>query len=319
MSKLPPLNALRAFEAAARHLHMTHAAEELGVTQGAVSRHVINLEEYLGVALFKRTSTGLVLTQAGATYYSMIGGALNDLYEGHASFVGGDQREVLKIKLPPTFAMRWLVPRLHRFHAAYPQLAAQITTSHERVDFASDDVDVAIWSTFEFAETSRTSWLFGEVLVPVCSPRLLETELPLSTPSDLRNHVLLYSMNRPEDWGAWLSAAGANDIAGHGSIAFENSGLAYQSAVDCAGVAIAQLRLVWEDVRHGRLLIPFEIYVRSKRGYYLIAPNASPPRRVKCFEQWLTEEIARDRYTEDFPVVRDVPHDTKRQRGPGQR
>jgi LysR family glycine cleavage system transcriptional activator len=303
---LPSLNSLRAFEAAARHLHMTRAAEELHVTQGAVSRHVINLEEFLEVDLFHRTSSGICLTEAGASYYSMIGGALSDLYAGHASFVRNNQRDILKVKLPPTFAMRWLVPRLHRFHAAYPELAAQIMTSHERVDFANEDVDVAIWSTSETIETPRMIRLFGETLVPVCSPRLLETGPQLSEPSDLRNHVLLYSMNRPEDWSVWLSAMGATSIGGHGSITFENSGLAYQSAVDCAGVAIAQPRLVRDDIRLGRLIVPFRTPVRSKRGYYLLAPHGPLPRRVDCFKQWLSDEIARDCETDDL-----VPEDRK--------
>jgi LysR family transcriptional regulator, glycine cleavage system transcriptional activator len=290
----PPLNALRAFEAVARHLSMTGAAGELGVTQGAISRQVINLEQFLGFALFRRSPLGMTLTDHGAKYYAMVGATLEELYTRHAMFLREIQRNILKVMLPPTFAMRWLVPRLHRFHAAYPEIAPQITTSHQLADFAHDDVDVAIWSTPKLPDDLRRIRLFGEVLLPVCSPRLLENGPPLREPSDLRHHVLLYSLQRPDDWTVWLSTIGAVDIGSHGSIKFENSGLAYQGAIDCAGIAMAQSRLVQDDIAAGRLVVPFPKPVRSNRAYYLITPREQLPHNVQCFQEWLRREIAQD-------------------------
>ena len=292
---LPPMNSLRAFETAARLGSMTRAARELGVTQGAVSRQVANLERFLEIELFRRDHRGITLTAHGEAYFAILRELFSRLNAGHSCFMQTLEHNVLKVMLPPTFAMRWFVPRLHRLHAQYPDLSVQITTSHQLVDFSVDDADVAIWSTEDTVKDIGMVPLFGEVLVPVCSPRLLEEGPPLRKPSDLRRHVLLYSLQRPEDWQQWLTAFNIGDVGEESSIGFEHSGLAYQAAIDSAGVAIAQTRLAQNDIDAGRLVAPFNLPARSERTYYLVTPHGRvASRKIQSFARWLKSEAANE-------------------------
>lgn len=310
---LPPMNALRAFETAARLGSMTRAARELGVTQGAVSRQVTNLERFLGIELFRRDHREITLTAHGETYFAILRDLFSRLNAGHSRFMQALEHKVLKVMLPPTFAMRWFVPRLHRLHAQYPSLSVQITTSHQLVDFSVDDADVAIWSTEETVKGMGMVPLFGEVIVPVCSPRLLKEGPPLREPSDLRRHVLLYSLQRPEDWQQWLSAHNVGEVGDESSIGFEHSGLAYQAAVDSAGVAIAQTRLAQDDIEAGRLVVPFNLLARSNRTYYLVTPHARvASRTIQSFTRWLKSEAAKETQFDSVPVADSAKPDSAR-------
>jgi LysR family glycine cleavage system transcriptional activator len=288
---LPPLNALRAFEAAARCGNFTRAAQELFVTQGAVSRHVATLEGRLNVRLFERGRHGIQLTPLGRTYYDAVRSGFDRIEHGTRQIqqVPDDRR--LRIKLPPTFAIRWLVPRLARFHAKHPDIDVQITTSHQRADFEREDVDVSIHSQPSPPQGPGFRCVFRETLLPVCAPGLLEKGPPLRKPSDLAHHVLLCSMNRPNDWPTWLAAAGAEGVDGNSGLRFENAGLAYQAAADQLGVIVALLPFVRDDLAAGRLVEPFQLRVRTEGAYYLAyRPVADKPRRVQVFEDWVMEE-----------------------------
>lgn len=290
------MNALRSFEAAARHLSMTRAASELAVTQGAVSRQVAKLEEEIGIRLFYRDHRRLRLTREGAEYYAIIHATFEQMYAAHGNFVRRLNQNTLKVRLPPTFAIRWFISRLHRLHALHPTIEVQITTSHQAVDFSDDNVDVAIWSTVRPDGNFRRIRLFGELLIPVCSPRLVEAGPPLDMPDDLSRHTLLHSMQRPEDWPRWLEAVGANAVRSDTGMRFENSNLAYQAALEGAGVALAQFRLIQEDLRYGRLLTPFPVPIKAARIYYLIVPAAeSRSPKIRKFRQWLHSELVRDK------------------------
>jgi LysR family glycine cleavage system transcriptional activator len=289
--QLPPLNAFRAFEAAARCGTFTRAAQELCVTQGAVSRHVAALEAWLQVRLFERNRHGIELTPQGESYFGMARAAFDQIDFGTRQVRSAPAKNRLRIKLPPTFAIRWLVPRLARVHARHPTIDVQITTSHQRADFRHEDVDVSIHSEATPPAGAGHRRLFGETLVPVCSPALLETGPGLARPDDLKRHVLLCSMNRPNDWPAWLTAARAPHIDGNGGLRFENAALAYQAAIDRLGVMVAIDAFVADDLAAGRLVAPIALHVATPGAYYMAyRGDEAPSARVREFETWIIEE-----------------------------
>ena len=291
LRRLPPLNAVRAFEAVARNGSVTRAAHELSVTQGAVSRHVRTLEQWLGARLFVRTQRGVTLTTQGTAYFRALRGALDQIDHATRQLQQSPDESLLRLKLPPTFAIRWLIPRLARFHALHPRIDVQITTSHERADFDREDIDACIHSEREPPQGPGFRRLVGEVLLPVCSPRLLARGAALAAPADLARHVLLCSLNRPDDWPVWLDAAGVPQIDGTSGLKFENAALAYQAAIDELGVMIAQRALVQDDIAAGRLVAPIPLPLRTPGGYYLAYPPYRPPTaRVAAFEEWIVRE-----------------------------
>jgi len=289
--RLPPLNAIRVFEAASRNATFTEAASELSVTQGAVSRHVATLESWLGTKLFVRNLRGIALTPKGAVYARIVRGALDQLDYGTRQLKEEPDENLLRLKVPPTFAIRWLAPRLARFHALNRALELQITTSHHAVDFNREDVDACIHSDTLPPPNARCHRLFGEIILPVCSPRVLERTPSLAAPQDLANHVLVSSMHRPRDWPTWLAAAGVAHIDGNNGIRVENSALAYQAAIDGVGVVIAQRSFIDEDLRNGRLVAPFALQVPADGSYYFAYPAERPKcDRVAAFEEWILRE-----------------------------
>jgi LysR family transcriptional regulator, glycine cleavage system transcriptional activator len=291
--RLPSLNAVRAFEAVARNTSFTGAAKELSVSQGAVSRHVAGLEQWVGVRLFQRVHRGVELTPQGSAFFRIVKNALDQIESGSHQLKRSAEHQPLRLKLPPTFALRWLVPRLARFHALHPKVDVQITTSHEPADFDREDVDVSIYSWPEPPMGPGYLRLFGEVLLVVCAPGLVESRGPLSSPHDLASHVLLCSMHRPFDWPVWLAAAQVTRIDGNGGLKFENAALACQAAIDELGVMVTQYAFVEDDLRTGRLIAPLPVRVRT-RGAYCLAfpPNRPKPARVQAFEDWIMKEAA---------------------------
>jgi LysR family glycine cleavage system transcriptional activator len=290
--RLPPLAALRAFDAAARNGSFTRAAKELGVTQSAISRQIARLEHDLGVALFWRRNRAIGLTTEGLAYFNTVRRAFDQIHDATAQFTSIAHDRILRIKAPPTFAIRWLVPRLVRFHARHPEIDVQITTSHHPPDFERENFDAAIvWSI-----GTRRGWqadrLIGEVLFPACSPKLLRGTRPIRTPRDLAHHTLLHSVQRPDDWRLWLEPAGATGLGWQGGLRFENSALMYQAAIDQLGVAIAQLAFVEDDLATSRLVAPFDVTVATERAYHLVCPEerANLPAIAAC-RAWLLEEV----------------------------
>src|SRR5258708_694039 len=292
--RLPPLNSIRAFEAAARHLSFTKASAELFVTQGAVSRHVASLETELQTRLFERRHRAVELTPKGAAYFRAVRDAFDRLDDATKQVFAGPDVPTLRIKLPPTFAIRWVVPRLARFHALDRTIDVQITTSHNTVDFNRDEVDIAIHSGTEPPPGVVGRRLFGETLLPVCNPELLASKRKLDRPADLARHVLLCSLHRPDDWPQWLAAARVRGLDGNSGLKLENSALAYQAALDSLGVAMAQKLLVMEDLAVGRLVAPFALEVPTKGAYFLIyPPQTQQPRKIRMFEKLILDEAAR--------------------------
>jgi len=294
MLRLPPLNAVRAFEAAARHASFKRAAEELCVTPGAVSRHVAKLEAYLGVALFTRKQAQVTLTRAGDLYLQEIREALSRISRATASTrTGGFDERLLRIKVPPTCAARWLVPRLAHFHADHPDISIQIMTSHDAVDFAHDDVDAAIHYASDIDADVVGERLFGERLVPVCTAAVAAHRPAVHSARDFGQHVLLHSIRRPNDWPEWFAAAGAGDLAITRALAFENSTLTYQGAIDGLGVAMAQVAFVADEIERGRLVAPVDFRLRGAASYFVVCPREkSRQRKVTLFNRWIAREAA---------------------------
>ncbi|WP_176463933.1 transcriptional regulator GcvA [Bordetella genomosp. 11] len=291
--RLPPLNALRAFEATARNGSLTRAAQELSVTQGAVSRHVSQLEDWLGVQLCLRLRHGIETTVEGASYAATLRAAFDLIETQTRQLRARPTDNILRIKLPPTFAIRWFVPRLARFHALYRHIDVHITTSHQQVEFDRDEVDLCIHSGPAPIPGAVCRKLFGEILLPVCSPGLFRNAPPPREPEDLSRFVLLCSMHRASDWPDWLAAANVTTIDGNSGLKFENSALAYQAATDELGIVMAQRAFVEDDLRTGRLLAPLALRVNTANAYYLAYPKGRQDTpMIKAFEEWIVQETA---------------------------
>src|SRR5882724_11221108 len=245
MSRLPSLNGLRAFEAAARHLSFTNAAAELNVTQTAISHQIRRLVEELGIPLFVRQNRSLVLTPAAQDYLPGIRAAFQDLRQATDRLLRKDDDRVLTVSTLASFAAKWLLPRLASFQETHPEIDVRITTSMELVDFRKDNVDAAIRYGRGHWPGLRAIWLMADELFPVCSPALLKGEHPLRQPKDLAYHVLLHTSGVHDDWRLWLTAAGLpiKTTALHG-LTFDMLFMTIQAAIDGLGIAIGRTSYV---------------------------------------------------------------------------
>lgn len=290
--KTPPLNALRAFEAAGRLLSFRRAAEELHVTPGAISRQVALLEAALGAPLFRRANRQVSLTRYGAVYLRAITAALLDIEGATAEFVASLNRSPLHIWCPMTFGMRWLVPRLPKFRAQHLERDVIFATAlgHKAIDFQGTDVAIRIGQG-DWPDTVAHR-IAGIELIPVCSPGL-RAQHELRNPADLKGVTLLQSSARPGYWQAWLRAAGVRGIDLDRGMTFESVSLAYQMAIDGAGVAMGQHALVAGDLAAGRLVAPFECVLRLADAFWLIYPKRlEHDPFVRSFRDWLLGEAA---------------------------
>ncbi|MBL8663550.1 MAG: transcriptional regulator GcvA [Candidatus Odyssella sp.] len=292
--RLPSLNALRAFEAAARHLSLTKAAGELSVTPGALSHQIKALEARLGAKLFQRTARGLAFTDLGRDYLPVVRDAFDRLAAGTETLFGAAQAATLTVSVSPNFAQKWLVPRLGRFAAAHPAVELRIAASTEHVDFAASDVDLAVrhgdgnWPGLAVAK------LADEHVIPVASPRLAGGKPPLKRPRDLKSHTLLHAPG-PVDWRSWAAAAGLPDLDVRRGPRLDQASLAIEAAVDGVGVALARTALAALDLAAGRLVQPFGPALAAPFAYYIVcpAPVANRPK-IRTFREWALAEAADD-------------------------
>lgn len=290
--KLPPLTTLPAFEAAARHLSFTKAADELHLTHGAISRAVRNLEEVLGVRLFDRGTRSVKLTAEGAAYAAEIGEALDQIGIATIAASASKKAGVLNISTSDGFAGRWLVPRLHRFHRANRDIDVRLATSGTLTDFVRDGIDIAIRYGDGNYDKVVAERLMDEDVSPVCSPELLQGDHPLRRPEDLRYHRLIHD-NFRIDWATWLQAAGVSSIEHESGVRFESAAYAVEAAVQGEGVLLGRSALVSADLAAGRLVRPFDLSLRSRWSYYVVYPEgALRHRKVKAFRDWLFSEMA---------------------------
>jgi len=298
---MPPLNALRAFEAAGRHLSFRKAAEELGVTPAAVSHQVKALEDYCGTPLFRRLTRALLLTDTGQAALPLLGEGFDKLAAAAAGMVTHQDTPLLTVSVAPSFAAKWLVPRLDRFRAAYPDYDIRVDATDRVIDFAREPADVAIRYGGGKYPGLRADCLMSEVSSPVCSPRLLEDPHPLRVPADLRHHTLLHVDWQREDeaapnWRMWLLAAGVRDVDPTRGLRFNQESMVVQAAIEGHGVALGSSVLVADDIAAGRLLRPFDLSLADPLdfSYYVVSPEEAANRpKVAAFRAWVIAEVKR--------------------------
>ena len=291
LRRMPPLGALRAYEAAARHLSFTLAAEELNVTPSAISHQVKALERWLGVPLFRRFNRALALTEDGRAYLPAVGAALDGISDATMRLLHGEVSRALTVSTLTSFAAGWLVPRLKGFRAAWPDIDVRLMLSEELVDFRRDGVDLAIRYGGGAWPGVRAVRFLTEDIFPVCSPGLLARE-PLYTPADLARHTLLHD-DMPADWGTWLGAAGVAGVDVARGPRFDQSNLVIQSAIDGEGVALGRSALVADALADGRLVRPFAISLPAQYAHYIVCPEAVIDRpAIRAFSDWLLQEAA---------------------------
>ncbi len=301
-----PFSALRVFESAARHLSFKRAAEELFITPAAVSQQIKTLEHQLGVKLFNRHSRGLSLTDEARAGLPGLSAGFEQLIEAVEQIRGAGGSASLTVWMAPSFAAKWLVPRLDRFYAAHPEIDLTVTASRNLIDtrtsssgipaenFKRDSVDVAIRFGKGDYPGCRVDKLFSVTAIPLCSPRLLEGEHPLRCPGDLRYQTLLHDDTAYEgrpDWSTWLEAAGVDDVDAKHGIHFNHVNLALTAAAEGQGVVLSIDALASDDIAAGRLVMPFDIALPLEYAYYLITreDRTDHPQTLQ-FRDWIIAE-----------------------------
>lgn len=298
--RLPPLAALRAFDAAARNLSFKLAAEELNVTPAAISQQIRTLEDDCGVALFHRKTRAIALTEAGHAAAPLMAEGFARLAEAVAAMRATVPSRVLTVSLPPSFAAKWLVPRLERFNQRHPDFDVRIEASDGLARFSTDGVDMAVRYGRGDYPGLTAQRLMSETTAPVCSPGLLERGPALETPADLRHHRLLHVRWKVEreaapNWRMWLRAAGAGDVDSTRGPQFSNDSLAVQAAIGGQGVALGEYSLVQADVEAGRLVRPFgDVAAQDSAFSYFVVypPDKDTDPKVADFRDWLLDEAS---------------------------
>jgi LysR family transcriptional regulator, glycine cleavage system transcriptional activator len=285
--KIPPLNALRAFEATARNLSFTKAASEMNVTQGAVSRQVRLLEDYLGFELFERLPRGVELNRTGQIYAAAVTEALEKIARATDELATVSTHTLLTIRGYTTLLVRWLTPLLPDFQLRHPNIEIRLVSAGDPVDFTRDKVDLGIRYGYGRWPNLERDALFMDELMPVCSPGLLQS-LGIRQPSDLTRCTLLHLNLRPADWPDWFAAAAMEAPTPARAFHLEDLGVLYQCAIAGQGVAMGQLQYVREYLARGELVAPFDVILRRQRGYYLICPKERAGlSKIVTFRSWL--------------------------------
>jgi DNA-binding transcriptional LysR family regulator len=294
--KIPGTDSLIAFETAARHLSFTRAAAELSLTQSAVCRQIAGLEHYLGVLLFNRIKKRISLTDAGQQYARQVRDHLSRLEHDTLSVMAHQgSGGVLELAVIPTFATRWLIPRLGEFNRSHPEVTLNLTTRAEPFMFTDTPFDAAIHFGDPIWPGAVAEYLFGEEMVPVCSPALIDGAGPL-VPRDLGELPLLHQSSRPDAWHEWFDMLGITDIHAMRGPRYELFGMLVEAARACLGVALVPRFFVLGELEAGTLVIPCPHAMTSERGYYLVYPERkSTSVALRTFTHWLLERARRYR------------------------
>ena len=297
-NRLPPLNALKAFEASARQLSFTRAAEELFVTQAAISHQIKSLEEFLGIKLFMRKNRALLLSEEGQAYYLDIKEVFNTINDATERLLARGAKGAITVSLQPSFAIQWLVPRLNAFNSLHPDIDVRIKAVDQAESSLTEDVDVAIYYGRGHWADIHAEQLQKEYLVPVCSPLLLQGKKPLSVLEDLVNHTLLHDTSR-RDWKRWFKQVGVKATnVNHGPI-FSHSSMVVQAALHGQGIALAHSFLAKPDIDAGRLICPFEEVLENKNSYYVVCRERQVDLgKIAAFREWVLDTVAQEK--EDF-------------------
>ncbi len=294
MRRLPPLNALRAFEAAARHLSVTEAAEELYVTQAAVSQQIKSLESFLDSKLFIRRNRKLVLTDVGANYFADIKDVFETILDATEAVISQQNTGSMTVGVPPSFAIQWLVPRLNLFAQQYPDIDVRIKAVDLDEGLLTEGVDVAVYLGSGNWKGLTAYKLHTEFLAPVCAPNIINKNKPLDTFEDLRKHTLLHDKSR-KYWRLWGQKMGPKDLdVRHGPI-FSHSSMVLQAAVLGQGVALGHSVLARPEIEAGRLIQPFKEKLITKDAYYIVCRESDvDDAKISTFIDWVLDLIAKE-------------------------
>src|SRR5215469_13517848 len=298
-SHLPPLSALRAFEAAARHMSFSKAADELNVTPAAISHQIHALEEDLGVFLFHRMNRAIELTASGQVLLPGLTDAFTGIQSAVRRLRTHNDTGTLTVTASPSIAGKWLVLRLHRFQERHPEIDVRISASDDVVDLTRGDFDIAIRYGCGKYPGLEVELLFTNEVFPACSPRLLTAGPPLRTPDDLSRHTLIHDQAEARDpllltWPMWLRAAGVNNVPATAGLTFNSMSLALDAAVAGQGVVLAYSNIAAADLAAGRLVRLFSLALPDQFAYYIVtAPGALERPKVRAFRDWLRCEADR--------------------------
>jgi LysR family glycine cleavage system transcriptional activator len=292
MRRLPPLNALRTFEAAARHASFNAAADELFVTPSAVSHQIKSLEQFLDQKLFQRGKRGVELTASGEKYLVPIRHALDEIDAATRLLQDDPNTGIVTLSVAPAFLTRWLMPRLIRFQELYPDIELRLSASLAEIDFNQTDIDLTVrFGRGKWPDMS-VEFLLGMSVVPVCSPGLMQGKHPLLTPGDMRRHRLIHVSTRMDEWRAWLRAAEIDSTSLGKDLRFSSTSLATGAAIEGLGIALADRHLVTKELKRGDLVIPFDITLDTNRAFYLASPKDRPLSfSAALFRAWILKEV----------------------------
>lgn len=298
--RLPPLNSLKAFEAAARRLSISLAAKELGVTPGAVSQQIKVLEDHAGAPLFRRDGGAVALTELGARLQPVLRDAFEQLKRAADIVYGPAGRRSLAVSVPPSFAARWLAPRMVRFSAEHPEIEVWISADMQLTDVAGGRADVAVRYGVGDYPGVRSELLLDAGVIPVCSPALLSGRHPLRKPADLADHTLIHvgagRVEEPRpDWSAWLKARGVSGVDASAGSRYDQTAFAIEDAANGRGVALAPRAFVAADLASGRLVAPFaDGYLPTDMAYHVLTRRNGGREEARTFVAWLRREANAD-------------------------
>ncbi len=291
MLKSPSLSSLMAFVIVGKRKSFRRAADEMLLTAGAISLKIKTLEEQLGCKLLNRTSHAVTFTEKGELYYNAIAPLIAEITDVTQRLFEDKPKTTLVVSVTPSFALRWLLPRLENFHRDWPELTVNINSTERLIDFAADDVDLAIRHGLGTYRGLKAERMFPDDMVPVCSPRLLQTK-SLNQAADLAQHTLLHD-SLAKDWGIYLDAMEVPSINATSGPRFDSDTLVIQAAIEGHGVALARSSLVRREIERGNLVVPFDLRLPSKFAYYVVYPeNRHLPPETSVFRDWLLRESA---------------------------
>lgn len=291
------MNALRAYESAARHLSFSLAAQELNVTPGAISQQIKSLETYLDIRLFRRYNRQILLTEAGQLLLPRLTTAFRLMGEAVDALRNHEQSGQLTISAPPSFVSKWLIPRLANFNHDYPDIDVRIDSSSRLVDYAHEDIDVGIRFSAEEDNELDSTHLMSLQVIPVCNPRLLTQDKGLRQVADLKHQTLLHydspSQQTWPDWAMWLATMNIDDVDASHGIYFNQPDMLIQAAIEGQGVALVATIFAENDIRQGRLVQPFDLSMPIRFSYYLVTTRQKARRsKVQAFKQWIRQQIS---------------------------
>ena len=294
--KIPPLTALRSFEAAARHCSFRDAAEELCVSHSAISHQIKQLESHLGVELFTRKSRAVELTKLGRLYYPILREAFDRIAEGTELVTAPHSASILTVQMYSTFAIRWLIPRLPGFNKPHPEIQVRLNTSQADVDFQQDDVDLCVMIGEPSSAALHYDHLFDSLMFPVGSPALLSGDPPLGSPGDLASATILQVYPSRKDWYVWLDGAGVEGVDPESGLQFDSYDLALSTASQGMGIALGMQPYISRDLKAGMLVELFPGHrVKAEGAWYLVCRRERAFKsKVVAFREWILDEIARD-------------------------